>query len=231
MAGRLLDERYSRTDGLVYLTGVQALVRLPLDVRRADARADRNTAAFVSGYEGSPLAGYDLELQRQGRLLAEQQVVFQPGVNEELAATAVLGSQVAGTVEGLKFAGVTGYWYGKAPGLDRAGDALRHANLIGAHPDGGALALVGDDAVAKSSTVPSSSEMALADLGMPVLSPADPQGVLDLGQHAVAMSRVSGLWVAVKVATNVADGSGHRAGPPGPDRAGHPGPGDRRQAV
>ncbi|WP_163510815.1 indolepyruvate ferredoxin oxidoreductase family protein [Fodinicola acaciae] len=207
MAGRLLDERYAGTDGLIYLTGVQALVRLPLDVRRADARAGRNTAAFISGYEGSPLAGYDLALGRERRLLDEHQIVFQPGVNEELAATAVQGSQLAGIVGGLKYSGVTGYWYGKAPGLDRAGDALRHNNLMGTHPNGGALAFVGDDAVAKSSTVPSSSEMALADLGMPVVSPADPQGVLDLGQHAVAMSRVSGLWVAVKMATNVADGA------------------------
>jgi len=140
--------------------------------------------------------------------LAPYDLVFQPGVNEELAATSVQGTQLAAGMADARVEGVTGFWYGKSPGLDRASDALRHANLMGTHPKGGAVAFVGDDPAAKSSTVPGASEFLLADLGMPVLYPADPQDVLDLGTHAVAMSRLSGLWVALKIATNVADSSG-----------------------
>ncbi|RSD10245.1 indolepyruvate ferredoxin oxidoreductase family protein [Amycolatopsis eburnea] len=205
---RALDDRYRVTDGLVHLTGVQALARLPLDARRADVRAGLRTAAFVSGYEGSPLGGYDLELGRQAALLAEHDVVFRPGVNEELAATAVQGAQLAARSADRRVDGVTGYWYGKSPGLDRAADALRHNTLMGTTRAGGAVAFVGDDPAAKSSTLPGCSEPLLADLGMPVLYPADPQEVLDLGLHAVALSRISGLWVGFKIATNVADGTG-----------------------
>ena len=203
-----LDDRYLLDDGLLHLTGIHALARLPLDQRRADRRAGRNTAVFISGYEGSPLAGYDLELTRQRRLLDEYGIVFRPGVNEELAATAVQGSQLAAAAPGSRFDGVTGIWYGKSPGLDRASDAMRHNNLMGTHPSGGALALVGDDPDAKSSTVPGASEQLLADLGLPTLYPADPQDVLDLGLHGVALSRACGLWTGVKIATDVADGSG-----------------------
>jgi indolepyruvate ferredoxin oxidoreductase len=190
------------------MTGVQALVRLAINVRRSDQAHDRDTAVFISGYEGSPLAGYDLELERHSDLLAGYDIVFRPAVNEELAATAVQGTQLAAGSDDARVEGITGFWYGKSPGLDRATDALRHANLIGTHPRGGAVALVGDDPSAKSSTVPGASEYLLADLGMPVLYPADPQDVLDMGMHAVAMSRASGLWVALKIATNVADGIG-----------------------
>ncbi|GAA3573660.1 indolepyruvate ferredoxin oxidoreductase family protein [Amycolatopsis ultiminotia] len=204
----VLTDRYLLGTGTVHLTGVQALARLPLDVRRADRRAGRDTGVFVSGYEGSPLAGYDLELARQRALLDEEEIVFRPAVNEELAATAVAGTQLAATRDERTVSGVAGFWYGKTPGLDRAADALRHANLMGTHPEGGAVVLVGDDPGAKSSTVPGTSERLLADLGMPVLSPADPQEVLDLGLHAVAMSRASGLWTALKIATQVADGAG-----------------------
>jgi indolepyruvate ferredoxin oxidoreductase len=202
-----LDDRYLIVDGLVHLTGIHALARLPLDQRRADRRAGRRTAVFISGYEGSPLAGYDLELTRQRRLLEEHDVVFRPGVNEELAATAVQGSQLAAAAADSRFDGVTGLWYGKSPGLDRASDAMRHNNLMGTHPSGGALALVGDDPDAKSSTVPGASEQLLADLGLPTLYPADPQDVLDLGLHGVALSRACGLWTGIKIATDVADGS------------------------
>ena len=205
---RTLEDRYAVTEGLIHLTGVQALARLPIDVRRSDQRTGLKTAAFVSGYEGSPLGGYDLELGRQSDLLAEHDVVFRAGVNEELAATAVQGAQLAAMSADKRVDGITGYWYGKSPGLDRAADALRHNNLMGTHPTGGALALVGDDPSAKSSTVPGSSEMLLADLGLPTLYPADPQEVLDLGLHAVALSRACGLWVGFKIATNVADGTG-----------------------
>jgi indolepyruvate ferredoxin oxidoreductase len=201
-------DRYTAQAGEAQMTGVQALVRLPLNVRRADRSRGLNTAAFVSGYEGSPLGGYDLELQRHAPVLDSCDVVFRPAVNEELAATAVQGAQLAADLAGARVDGVTGYWYGKSPGLDRACDALRHANLMGTHPRGGAVAFVGDDPAAKSSTVPGASEILLSDLGMPILYPADPQDVLDLGTHAVAMSRCCGLWVALKIVTNVADGTG-----------------------
>ena len=200
--------RLSATEGRTHLTGLQALARVPIEVRRHDATSGRHTAAFISGYEGSPLAGYDLVLAQNASLLEEWDIVHQPGVNEELAATAVHGSQLVPTLEDRTVDGVTGYWYGKSPGLDRAADALRHGNLAGAHHSGGAVVLVGDDPAAKSSTVPGASEFLLADLGMPILYPMDSQDVLDLGAHAVWMSRTSGLWVSVKVATAVADGSG-----------------------
>ncbi len=203
-----LTDRYRRTQGTVSLTGVQALARLPLDVRRLDLAAGRSTAAFISGYEGSPLGGYDLELGRQRELLAEHDIVFRPAVNEELAATAVQGSQLAGTRPEKRVDGIVGFWYGKSPGLDRSADALRHNNLAGTHPDGGVVALVGDDPAAKSSTFPGASEQLLADLGMPTLYPGDPAEALRLGMHAVALSRACGLWVAMKIATNVADAAG-----------------------
>lgn len=206
---RAIEERYVIDHGSVPMTGVQALARLPMNVRRADLAAGRETGVFVSGYEGSPLAGYDLELHRNAELLNELDIVFQPGVNEELAATAVQGTQLVSGSPEARVEGVTGIWYGKSPGLDRAADALRHANLIGTHPVGGAIALVGDDPAAKSSTVPGASEYLLADLGMPILYPADPQEALDLGMHAVALSRYSGLWVGLKIVTNVADGTAH----------------------
>jgi indolepyruvate ferredoxin oxidoreductase len=203
-----IDERYTTTTGEIRLSGVQALARLVIEVRRDDRAKGLDTAAFVSGYEGSPLAGLDLELQRNLGVFESHDVVFRPAVNEELAATSVQGTQLVADLDDVSVAGVVGYWYGKSPGLDRASDALRHANLIGTHPRGGAVAFVGDDPAAKSSTVPGASEQLLADLGMPVLFPADPQEVIDLGRHAVAMSRASGLWVALKIVTNVADGVG-----------------------
>ncbi len=202
-----LEERYDLEDGTVQLSGLQALVRLPLDQRRLDLRRGLDTSIFISGYEGSPLAGLDLQLTRQSARLADHRVVFSPSVNEELAASAVQGSQLASASPDRLGDGVTGIWYGKAPGLDRATDAIRHGNLGGTDRQGGVLALVGDDPTAKSSTVPSSSEPAIAELGMPCIVPADPQDILDLGLHAIAMSRSCGLWVAMKLGTNVVDGS------------------------
>src|SRR5246127_2690962 len=178
-----------------------------LDRARHDQTQGRTTATYVSGYEGSPLGGYDLELARHPKLLAEYGIVHRPGLNEELAATAVSGSQLAGRVGDAKYDGVTGIWYGKAPGLDRATDALRHANMIGTSPTGGAVALVGGDPAAKSSTLPCSSEMALAGLLMPTFYPADPAEALGHGMHAVELSGASGLWSAVKVVTAMADGA------------------------
>ncbi len=203
-----MEDKYALEEGTVFMTGVQALVRLPLEQHRADVRAGLRTAAYISGYQGSPLGGYDLELGRQRERLEAANIVHQPAVNEELAATAIMGTQIAHAVGKLRFDGVVGYWYGKAPGLDRATDALRHANLVGAATNGGALAFVGDDGTAKSSTVPSSSEAALYDLAVPIFVPGDVQDVIDYGLHAVAMSRSCGIWAALKIATPVADGSG-----------------------
>ena len=205
----IVAERLTADKGTVHLTGIQALVRTVRDRALADRARGLKTASFISGYEGSPLGGYDLELARRTDLLEPLDVVHLPAVNEELGATAVSGSQLAagaGTLrEGVD--GVVGYWYGKAPGLDRSVDALRHANLAGTSPTGGAVAIVGDDPFAKSSTVPSSSERLLADMGMPVLVPADSAEVVKLGIHAAWMSRESGLWTALRVTAAVADGS------------------------
>jgi indolepyruvate ferredoxin oxidoreductase len=184
-----------------------ALVRVLVEQLTADHAAGLDTAAFVSGYPGSPLGGLDLELGRQRSLLDAHGIVHQPGLNEELAATAVFGSQVAMVTEGRTRDGVLGVWYGKSPGLDRAADALRHGNAMGTSAHSGVVVLVGDDPACKSSTLPSSSEGLLADLGMPVLHPGDTQDLLDLGRHAVALSRFSGLWTAMKIVSDVADGS------------------------
>ncbi|MGM1064997.1 indolepyruvate ferredoxin oxidoreductase family protein [Saccharothrix sp. Mg75] len=202
-----LDDRYLAEDGRVYLTGVQALVRVLLDRQRHDDRRGHRGSLYVTGYEGSPLAGYDLEIARRRELMDAHRVVHAPALNEELAATALAGTQLAGQVADLNTDGVTGFWYGKAPGLDRATDAIRHAAMIGTSPRGGVVALVGDDPAAKSSSVPGSSEPALADLQLPTFYPADPDEVLRFGFHAVELSRASGLWTAVKVVTNVADGA------------------------
>jgi indolepyruvate ferredoxin oxidoreductase len=202
-----LDDRYSRLEGVAYLTGIQALVRVLVDRSRLDRRAGQETAILVSGYEGSPLAGLDLEIIRRRTLMEEHGVVHQPGLNEELAATALAGTQLARRVGTLNVDAVSGFWYGKSPGLDRASDAIRHANLVGTDPKGGVVALVGDDPAAKSSSVPCVSEMALADLHLPTFYPADSQEVLDFGRHALELSRACGLWTALKVTTNVADGA------------------------
>ncbi|MCE1179027.1 MAG: indolepyruvate ferredoxin oxidoreductase family protein [Micrococcales bacterium] len=202
-----LADRYELDEGEVLLSGLQALVRVPLAQRAIDAAAGLDTRTLISGYEGSPLGGYDLELQRRAGMMDAAGVVFRPAVNEELAANAVQGSQLAATLESFNHDGVVGVWYGKAPGLDRATDAIRHGALGGASRHGGVIMLVGDDSTAKSSTVPSSSETAMAEVGLAVLSPADPQEVLDLSLHGVALSRFSGMWAGIKLATNVVDGS------------------------
>ena len=203
-----LDDKFNVEQGKIYLTGVQALVRLPLVQRRADLARGANTGTLISGYPGSPLGGYDLELRRRKKLLADHHAVHVMGVNEELAATAVMGSQLAQQLPDPKYDGVVGIWYGKANGVDRALDSMRQGNLAGASPTGGVLVLVGDDPTAKSSPTPGASEMTAAAIMMPMLYPGDVQEVLDLGLHGVAMSRCSGLWTAIKMATSVADGSG-----------------------
>ncbi|GAF49347.1 indolepyruvate ferredoxin oxidoreductase family protein [Rhodococcus wratislaviensis] len=202
-----LDDRYVLEDGSVYLTGIQGLVRVLRDRAILDRRRGHRTSSFVSGYEGSPLAGYDLEIARKRKILDEYDLVHRPGVNEELAATAVLGTQMAPQIGHLRSDGVTGYWYGKSPGLDRASDAIRHANLVGTDPRGGAVALVGDDPGGKSSSLACASEVAMADLLIPTLYPADSQEVLDYGLHAPFLSRFTGLWSGLKIVTAVADGA------------------------
>ncbi|HEX5263688.1 MAG TPA: indolepyruvate ferredoxin oxidoreductase family protein, partial [Phenylobacterium sp.] len=193
-----LDDNFLLTEGRVFITGVQALLRVLIDQHRLDAAAGLNTAGFVSGYRGSPLGGLDQQAHRAQKFLDQAGVVFKEGVNEDLAATAVWGSQQANLfAETAKYDGVYGMWYGKAPGVDRTGDAFKHANFAGTFPKGGVLAVAGDDHNCKSSTLPSQSEFAFQDFEMPVLSPADVQEVLDYGLLGYAMSRFSGLWVGL----------------------------------
>jgi indolepyruvate ferredoxin oxidoreductase len=205
-----LDDRYLRDEGTVFLSGAQALARLPFEQLRIDRASGLRTAAFVTGYPGSPLAGYDRDVDSVARLASTDgyHLVHRPALNEELAATAVMGSQLSVTLDSCRYDGVLGIWYGKTPGLDRASDALRHALFAGTARHGGAVALVGEDPSAKSSTLPSSCDASLIDLRLPVLFPGDVQDAIDLGRHAVAMSRASGLWTAIKVIEAVADGTG-----------------------
>src|SRR3984885_21854 len=200
-----LDDVYAVGRGRVLMSGIQAIVRLVLDQRRLDHGRGLDTAAFVSGYEGSPLAGLDLELGRAHRRLDEEGVVFAPALNEELAATAVAGTQLLADVPGHDHEGVVGFWYGKNPGLDRAADAIRHGNYSGTAPLGGAVALIGDDPTAKSSTLPSSSVSMARGLHLPLLSPGSVADVVRLGLHAVALSRYSGLWAGLQIEADVAD--------------------------
>ena len=200
-----LEAKYTQERGRIFLSGIQALVRLPLDQHRADLRRGLNTATFISGYRGSPLGGFDQTLERLSVLLKAHDVVFSSGLNEDLGATAVYGSQMAGLFPKPKYDGVIGMWYGKAPGVDRTGDLFKHANYAGVGKNGGVLALAGDDPLSKSSTLPSASEVALYDAFMPTLYPGNVQEILDLGLHGFMLSRTSGLWVGFKIVTNVAD--------------------------
>jgi indolepyruvate ferredoxin oxidoreductase len=202
----LLD-RYLQEQGQIYLSGIQALVRLPMDQHRADRRAGLQTATLITGYRGSPLGGFDLTLERLPDLLKAYHIHFVSGVNEDLAATAVFGSQMVGLFPGAKYDGVLGIWYGKAPGVDRSGDAFKHANFAGIGKNGGVLAMAGDDPPCKSSTLPNTSEVAFFDANFPILYPGNVQELLDLGLHGFALSRYCGLWTAFKVVTNVADES------------------------
>jgi indolepyruvate ferredoxin oxidoreductase len=203
-----LTERYDALEGEVLVTGIQALARAPIDQMRSDRRAGLRTGAFISGYQGSPLGGFDRELLAHQVLLDEFGVILRPALNEELAATAVAGSQLVSTRPNARVDGVAGYWYGKAPGLERAGDAIRHANFVGTAPQGGVLALIGDDPACKSSTVPSRSDSLVDALGFALLEPGTMQDVLDLSRHGIEMSRACGLWVGLKIVTSVADGTG-----------------------
>jgi indolepyruvate ferredoxin oxidoreductase len=210
-----LDAKYRQEEGTIFLSGIQALVRLPLDQHRADKRRGLNTATLISGYRGSPLGGLDLTLERNPKLLGEHNIVFVSGVNEDLGATAVYGSQLANYFPQPKYDGVLGVWYGKGPGVDRTGDIFKHANFAGVSQHGGVLALGGDDPLSKSSTLPTHSEIAFYDAQFPILFPGNVQEILDLGRLGFELSRYSGLWVGFKIVTNVADEIGTAEVSPG----------------
>ena len=199
-----LDDKYTLESGRVFLSGIQALVRLPLVQRQRDLAAGLNTGGFISGYRGSPLGGFDQQLWRARKYLEQAHVRFQPGLNEDLAATSVWGSQQVNLFPGAAYDGVFAMWYGKGPGVDRTGDVFKHANSAGTSRYGGVLAIAGDDHACKSSTLPSQSEFSWMDAMMPVLHPAGVQEILDLGLYGWAMSRYSGCWVGFKaIAENV----------------------------
>ena len=205
LADVTLDDKYTAESGRVFLSGIQALVRVPLAQRRRDAAAGRNTAGFVSGYRGSPLGTYDQELWRAARFLDGHHVRFQPGVNEDLAATAVWGSQQTGLFRGARYEGVFGLWYGKGPGVDRSGDVFKHANLAGTSAYGGVLALAGDDHAAQSSTSAHQSEYAFMAAMMPVLHPANVQEIVDYGALGLALSRYAGVWTGLKLVSQTVE--------------------------
>jgi indolepyruvate ferredoxin oxidoreductase len=203
-----LDDKYALESGRAFMSGVQALVRLPMLQRQRDALAGLNTAGFISGYRGSPLGGYDQALVAAKKHLAAQHIVFQPGVNEELAATAVWGTQQLDIYpQSRKFDGVFGIWYGKGPGVDRCSDVFKHANMAGTARHGGVIAIAGDDHVSKSSTAPHQSDHIFKACGLPVFFPSNVQDILDMGLHAFAMSRFSGVWSGMKTIQEVVESS------------------------
>jgi indolepyruvate ferredoxin oxidoreductase len=207
LASVTLDDKYTLEHGRAYMSGIQALVRLPMLQQARDRAAGLNTAGFVSGYRGSPLGGLDLALWKAKKHLASHQVVFQPGINEDLAATAVWGTQQVNLYPGAKYDGVFSMWYGKGPGVDRSGDVFKHGNSAGSARHGGVLVLAGDDHACKSSTLAHQSEHIFKACGLPVLFPSNVQEYLDFGLHGWAMSRYSGLWVAMKCVTDVVESS------------------------
>jgi indolepyruvate ferredoxin oxidoreductase len=202
-----LDDKYTLSEGRIFVTGTQALVRLPIMQHQRDQAAGIDTAAYISGYRGSPLGGYDQQLWAAGKHLKAHNIVFQPGVNEDLAATAIWGTQQLGFHGAPKYDGVFAIWYGKGPGVDRTGDAFRHGNLAGTHPRGGVLVLMGDDHTCESSTTAHQSEFALVDAMIPILNPAGVQELLDYGLIGWALSRYSGCWVGLKCMKDTIDAS------------------------
>ena len=200
-----LDDKYALDATRAYMTGIEALVRLPMLQHQRDKLRGLNTAAFISGYRGSPVGGVDQALWKAKPWLDQHNVHFQPGVNEDLAATAVWGSQQTNLFEGAKYDGVFGMWYGKGPGVDRSMDVIKHANAFGTSQYGGVLAVAGDDHACKSSTLPHQSEHMFIGASVPVLSPSNVQEVLDLGVYGWELSRYSGCWVALKAITENMD--------------------------
>ncbi|MDJ0612423.1 MAG: indolepyruvate ferredoxin oxidoreductase family protein [Rhizobiaceae bacterium] len=203
-----LEDKYTATEGKVFMNGTQALVRLPLVQMRRDRAAGLNTGAFISGYRGSPIGAYDFALTQAKKHLDKEGVVFQPGVNEDLAATAVWGSQQLDTTPGANKDGVVGFWYGKGPGVDRSGDVFKHATSAGTHKNGGVLAFAGDDHTAKSSTVAHQSDHAFMAAIMPMLFPTSVHEFVELGLLGIAMSRYSGAWVGYKVISDTIETTG-----------------------
>jgi indolepyruvate ferredoxin oxidoreductase len=204
-----LDDKYALDMGRAFMSGVQALVKLPMLQRQRDAMQGKNTAGFISGYRGSPLGTYDQSLWAAKKYLASNNIVFQPGVNEELAATALWGTQQLGFTDPKthKFDGVFGIWYGKGPGVDRCSDVFKHANMAGTTAWGGVIAVAGDDHVAKSSTAAHQSDHIFKACGLPVFFPANVQEILDLGLHAFAMSRYAGVWSGMKTIQEIVESS------------------------
>ncbi|MFO1516821.1 MAG: indolepyruvate ferredoxin oxidoreductase family protein [Lysobacterales bacterium] len=202
-----LEHKYTRTEGRIYLSGVQALVRLPLMQQMRDRAAGQNTAGFISGYRGSPLGGFDLELWKAKKHLKSSAIEFTPGLNEDLGATMVWGTQQANLFPGAKYDGVFAMWYGKGPGVDRCGDVFKHGNAAGTSKFGGVLALAADDHACRSSTLPHGSELEFVSAMMPVLNPAGVQDILDMGLLGWAMSRFTGRWVGFKTIAETVESS------------------------
>ena len=207
IAHATLEDKYTLESGRIYLTGTQALVRLPMLQKQRDKASNLNTGCFISGYRGSPLGAYDMALWQARKFLVNNEIQFQPGVNEDLAATAIWGTQQLNLIEKSEYDGVFAIWYGKGPGVDRCGDVFKHANAAGTSSHGGVIALMGDDHTAKSSTLAHQSEYAMVDAMIPVLNPAGVQEFLDLGLHGFAMSRFSGCWTGFKCVTMTVDSS------------------------
>ncbi|OZI29524.1 indolepyruvate ferredoxin oxidoreductase [Bordetella genomosp. 7] len=205
LASVQLDDKYTLETGRAWMSGIHALVRLPMMQRLRDLRAGLNTAGFVSGYRGSPLGGVDQNMWKAAKYLQAHHIEFQPGINEDLAATAVWGTQQVNLFPGARYDGVFGMWYGKGPGVDRSGDVFKHANAAGTSPHGGVLVVAGDDHPAKSSTLPHQSDHILKACMIPVLFPASVQEVLDYGLHGWAMSRYAGVWVGMKCITDIVE--------------------------
>lgn len=206
-AATKLDDRYLVEDGRLYLNGIQALVRLPIDQARRDRAVGLKSGFFISGYPGSPLGGYDLALQGLRHLTSQFGIVHQPGQNEELAATAITGTQMLSLYPSSRYDGLVGIWYGKGPGMDRSGDAMRHGNYMGTSPHGAVVVLSGEDHEAKSSTLPIQQEWAFVHAGIPVLFPSSVREFLEYGLHAVAVSRFSGCWAGMKLVGQLCDGA------------------------
>ncbi|KAF0163252.1 MAG: indolepyruvate ferredoxin oxidoreductase [Rhodocyclaceae bacterium] len=207
LANVSLEDKYRRERGRVFLTGMQALARLPMLQHAIDRSAGLHTAGYISGYRGSPLGGLDTALHAAGAFLKQHDITFQPGVNEDIAATAIWGTQQLHLFPQPKFDGIFSMWYGKGPGVDRCGDVFKHANHAGTAKHGGVLLIAGDDPSARSSAVAHQSEHMFSACGIPVLAPADLQEYLDFGLHGWAMSRYSGCWVAMKVTSDTAESS------------------------
>ena len=210
-----LEDRYTRIAGRVFLTGTQALLRAVLDQSRRDASAGLDTAGFVSGYRGSPLGAVDQEFQRNATIVSEHKVSFLPAINEDLAATAVLGSQQVESDPQRTVQGVFGMWYGKGPGVDRASDALKHGNAYGSSPHGGVLVVAGDDHGCVSSSMPHQSDVAFLSFFMPILNPSNVAEILTFSEYGYALSRYSGMWVGFKaISETIESGMSVELSPP-----------------